>query len=445
MQFIEQQCDRCGLCLVHCPELNLSDEDARTAIDELIEGTDGALARRVLSECSSCFSCNTYCPTDAGPYYLVLSRFNDLYHRRGASPIYRYVCPNMKENAWTTLNVLASPAERGAFSRWHRDLDTPGGRPLIIGNYAHLFPHIFDSPLFDSFTLLDPIEHWESGAYLTQAGYVDVVQDIGEAVRPFYDELASSETKPYLFTDAVILLMTRVFPENYRLTDEPLSFTHWLSDELWSGRITLTEKISMRLAVHDNCYAKVEGDNLFNAVREILTDTGAEVVELAHNRCDSLCCGFGRGAADIPKATVPFQIMKGAMKKLAEAEAVGADGLVTYCTGCMYLLWSARELTGSSLGIYHLVEPVTMAMGAYRYDDLHRQRERAWDIIAQITYFYIKSLFQSRFFIGDVTRIEYRPDHMPSLPLLSLIRKILSSTPARRIFALGFRWMTKLF
>jgi heterodisulfide reductase subunit B len=430
---------------VRCPELSLSEEDARRAVDELIAGADGPLAKRVLADCASCFSCNTYCPTDAGPYYLVLSRFNDLYKRRGASPIYRYVCPNMKQNAWSTLNVLASPGERGAFSRWHRDLERPGKRPLVIGNYAHLFPHIFESPLFDSFTLLDPIEHWESGAYLTQAGYIEVVREIGEAVRPFYDELASGETTPFLLTDSVILLMTRIFPDNYRLTEEPISFTHWLSDELWSGRIELTEKISLRLAVHDNCYAKVEGDSLFDAVRAILADTGAEVVELAHNRCDSLCCGFGRGAADIPKVSVPFKIMKGAMRKLAEAEESGADGLVTYCTGCMYLLWSARELTGSRLGVYHLVEPVTMAMGAYPYDDLARQRERAWDIIAQITYFYIKSLFQSRFFIGDVKKSEYRPDHVPSLPLLSFLRIILSFSPVRRIFALGFRWMTKLF
>jgi len=445
VQFKEEQCDRCGLCLARCPELDFSDEEARTAVEELIAGTDGPLARRVLSSCASCFSCNTYCPTDAGPYYLVLERFNDLYKKRGASPIYRYVCPNMKQNAWTTLNVLASPAERGAFSRWHRDLDTTGKRPLIIGNYAHLFPHILDSPLFDSFTLLDPIEHWESGAYLTQAGYVGVVQDIGEAVRPFYDELASGETTPYILTDAVVLLMTRIFPENYRLTESPLSFTHWLSDELWSGRIELPEKISMRLAVHDSCYAKAEGDKLFDAVREILADTGAEVVEMAHTRCDSLCCGFGRGAADIPKVSVPFKIMKGAMRKLAEAEDAGADGLVTYCTGCMYLLWSARELTGSSLGVYHLVEPVTMAMGAYRYDDLSRQRERAWDIIAQITYFYMKSLFQPRFFIGDVTKSEYRPDHVPSLPLLKFLRTALSFTLTRKLFAFGFRQMTKLF
>jgi hypothetical protein len=86
-----------------------------------------------------------------------------------------------------------------------------------------------------------------------------------------------------------------------------------------------------------------------------------------------------------------------------------------------------------------------MAIGAYKHSDLSRQRERAWDIVAQITYFYMKSLFQPRFFIGDVTKSEYRPDHVPSLPLLKFLRAVLSFNLARKIFAFGFRQMTKLF
>ncbi len=169
----------------------------------------------------------------------------------------------------------------------------------------------------------------------------------------------------------------------------------------------------MKLAVHDNCYAKACGKPLYDAARRILRRRGHaswSCRTIATNRTAAVSA---RGAADIPKATIPFEIMKGAMRKIREAEEVSADGLVTYCTGCMYLLWAARELWGSKVAVYHLVEPVTMAMGAYKYADLARQRERAWDIIALITVSYAKSFFQRRFFIGDPADIRYRPEGKP--------------------------------
>ena len=430
---------------------------AKNAITELISGTEGKNAKKVLSKCSSCFSCNTFCKKSADPYYLILERWNDLYKQTGAPPIFKFVCPNQKHNAWTMLNSLATKDELNLFATWEaneRDIINATAKPrtkkpLILGNYGHLFPHITDSPLFDNFDIIDPIGHWESGAYLTQAGYSEVVENIGGMVRDFYDSLGDGEI--YILTDAVNLLMNDLKPDIYGIEADTHSFTYTLRDavggkETVFGKVEFTKKLSMKLAIHDSCYAKAGGDEIFDAAREIVKATGAEVVELEHIRYDSLCCGFGRGAAAIPKVKVPFEIMKGAMRKLREAEDAGADGLVTYCTGCMYLLWSARELMGSSLGIYHISEPVTMAIstGKYKYHDLTRQVERAWDIIAQITYTYTKSLFQGKFKIGDVTDNRYEPVVVRAYPILRLIRAGLSIGVVRWAYALGFRVLTRV-
>jgi Fe-S oxidoreductase len=417
---------------------------ARRAITELVEGTRGSGARAVLSACSSCFTCNTVCPTTADPYFLILERWDELYRGRGAPAIYRFVCPNQKDNIWTNLSILATGEERALFGRWRDNMDRPGKRPLVLGNYGHLFPHIVDSPLFDDFTIIDPIGHWECGAYLTQAGYLGEVEKIARAVHGPLNAYGDREI--VVLTDAVRLLLNRFIPEQFGLSFSPRfsSFTRWLRDSLDSGAIRPKQKVDLRLAVHDSCYAKAEGAPLFDAAREVLAHTGARLVELAHNREASYCCGFGRGAADIPKHAVPFEIMKGAIRKIREAEAVGADGLVTYCTGCMYLLWAARELSGTKVAVYHLVEPVTMALGAYRYADLARQRERAWDIIALITLAYAKSFVQRRFFIGDPADVRYRPDEIPRGIAVKVLRRLFSLTPARAAYAAGFRAALRL-
>ncbi|MBW2636850.1 MAG: hypothetical protein JRC86_04900, partial [Deltaproteobacteria bacterium] len=58
---------------------------------------------------------------------------------------------------------------------------------------------------------------------------------------------------------------------------------------------------------------------------------------------------------------------------------------VSYCSGCIYLLWAARELLESKIDVYHIIEVVRMAMGeTINYPDDHV--ERAWDIIAIINY-----------------------------------------------------------
>ena len=74
--FIEERCNLCGECLTRCPEMRLSGPEAAAEIQRLISGEE---SQHVLSRCSSCFSCETFCPQNCHPYHLVLQRWNDLY------------------------------------------------------------------------------------------------------------------------------------------------------------------------------------------------------------------------------------------------------------------------------------------------------------------------------------------------------------------------------
>ncbi len=81
----------------------------------------------------------------------------------------------------------------------------------------------------------------------------------------------------------------------------------WLAESLREGRIVPKRPVNLTLAVHDNCYAKAWGKPLYDAAREVLTHTGARVVELPHNRDESYCCGFGGTRPISPNTPSPLR------------------------------------------------------------------------------------------------------------------------------------------
>ncbi len=101
--FQEKRCDRCGECLIRCPELQLPELEAKAEVERLIRG-EGTPA--TLTKCSSCLSCNSYCPQDCGPYELILSRWNDRYQRLGSPAMWKFICPNQTTHLWSTLHAI---------------------------------------------------------------------------------------------------------------------------------------------------------------------------------------------------------------------------------------------------------------------------------------------------------------------------------------------------
>jgi len=202
--------------------------------------------------------------------------------------------------------------------------------------------------------------------------------------------------------------------------------------------------LRMTVTVHDNCYSKVHGGMYWDEPREILRQCGCTILEMRHIKKDALCCGFGAGASWVKNMSIPFDIISEGTKKIREAEETGAEALVSYCSGCIYLLWAARELIGSKIKIYHLLEVVRMAMGEQLNYPADHER-RAWDVIAIITYQLALSLFQGNFFIK---RIRYDKDTDTFSPgnrtLLRALRRLLEVPMLRKGYAQSFRLLMPL-
>ncbi len=440
--FREDLCTRCGICFNKCPVLELPIEEAKKEIIRLIEGKQ---SKYVLSKCNTCFSCNLYCPENANPYQLILERWNDLYNKRGVPPLYTFVCPTRQGNIWQLLNVFLSTQEKKWILKWMNNTPQSNDIVLLIGNYTHLFPFIIGgSKILDYFTPVDLIDQWEGGAYLYQGGYLDLVQKIAYRTKQDFDEWNTKNIVAAL--DAVEYIFQEAHPKHMNIEHQQSfsSLQQWLLDNIKSEELKIENPLNMAITVHDNCYSKVLGGKYWNIAREILKKCGCEIKEMRHNKEDSLCCGFGAGASWVKNISIPFDIIHEGIKKFREAEETGANALVSYCGGCIYLLWATKELMGSKIDLFHIIEVVRMAMGEkLDYPQVHI--ERAWDIIAIITYVWILSLLQKRFYIKKITYDQNKSTFRPkNFYLLKFIRNAFKSSLMKKIFRKIFLLLTKL-
>ena len=440
--FREDLCNLCGICLHKCPVLRLPLDETKKEMKNLIDGKDSKYA---LYRCTTCFSCNLYCPQEANPYQLILERWNDLYKKRGAPPIYRFVIPTMDSNIWQMLNIFLSNQERRWIFKWMHTIPKPDETPLLIGNYTHLFPFIIGgSKLLENFKPIDRIDQWEGGAYLYQGGYLDVVKKISERTKEDFDSWGVKNVAATL--DAVEYIFKEVHPNEMGVIHNQnfINFNQWLLDKLKSKEIDIKHKLGLSVTVHDNCYSKASNGAYWEPPREILELCGCQIVEMKHNRKDSLCCGFGSGASWIKNISIIFDIISDGMKKFKEAEETGAEALVSYCCGCIYLLWATKELLRSKINIYHIIEIVRLAMGE-KMNFPQNNIKRAWDIIAIITYSLFLSFLKKNFYIN---RITYDKDLSTFRPkkyrILRLIRYIMDFPLMKTIFSYLFQLLRVL-
>jgi Fe-S oxidoreductase/nitrate reductase gamma subunit len=139
-------------------------------------------------------------------------------------------------------------------------------------------------------------------------------------------------------------------------------YTQLLRDLVASGSLKFERPLNVTVTYHDPCYLG-RHNQVFNAPREVIgAIPGVQMVEMAHNRENSLCCGGGGDRiwqedldADVKMSEI----------RIREAEATGAEILITACPLCLIMLEDARKTTGleDSLRVMDLNELVAMALG----------------------------------------------------------------------------------
>jgi Fe-S oxidoreductase len=150
------------------------------------------------------------------------------------------------------------------------------------------------------------------------------------------------------------------YPE-FMVRFEVVHISELLLELMQAGRLQLSGRYAKRVTYHDPCYLG-RHNGIYDEPRELLRRVpGLELVEMADCRKDSLCCGGGGGRIwmDTPKSE------RFADLRIAQAQAVGAEVLVTACPYCVSNFEESRLSLSdeASLEVKELTEVIWQALG----------------------------------------------------------------------------------
>jgi Fe-S oxidoreductase/nitrate reductase gamma subunit len=122
----------------------------------------------------------------------------------------------------------------------------------------------------------------------------------------------------------------------------PRHYTLLLRELIAAGKLSFREGAATTVTYHDPCYLG-RYNQIFDEPREIIRAIpGMNLVEMTHCGADSLCCGGGGGRM--------WQDLRGEVKmsdvRIREADATGAQILITACPLCRIMLEDARKAAG---------------------------------------------------------------------------------------------------
>ncbi len=139
---------------------------------------------------------------------------------------------------------------------------------------------------------------------------------------------------------------------------EAVHISEVLSESVEEGKLEFDHEVNLRVTWHDSCHMGRAG-GIYEPPREVLTAIpGLELVEMEHNREHGLCCGGVLSLIDNPEAAK----IAGDMR-LSEADAVGAEAIVSTCPCCQVQLRVSVEKTGRDLPVMDFGGLVAQGLG----------------------------------------------------------------------------------
>lgn len=140
---------------------------------------------------------------------------------------------------------------------------------------------------------------------------------------------------------------------------ETMHYSEVLAERVASGDLELTHPVRRTVTWHDSCHIGRAG-GIYEPPRELLKAIpGVELREMEYNREQAHCCGSVLSLLEDPDGAA---LHIGA-KRLKEAEATGAQALVTACPCCEVQFRVTANKTGSPLQVLDLARVAAEALG----------------------------------------------------------------------------------
>ncbi|MFH1081931.1 MAG: (Fe-S)-binding protein, partial [Pseudomonadota bacterium] len=298
--------------------------------------------------CTTCRACLEVCPV-YGAAFEVVTKKRVLAVEEGTQvptllnqtleKLFKYNNPwessKKKRGAWADGLELADLTKRGA----EADLCYFVGCTTSFDDTAQIIARSFSRILQIAdvnFGILGKKEPC-CGDIARRVGELGLFEEQKEGCEELFDKYDISEvvtSSPHCF---------HTFKNEYR--EAPFSARHYtlvLRELMAQGKLQFKKKVEATVTYHDPCYLG-RHNRIFDEPREIIRAIpGLRLVEMTHHRVDSLCCGGGGGRM--------WQDLDGEVKmsevRVREAEATGAEILITACPLCLIMLEDARKAAG---------------------------------------------------------------------------------------------------
>jgi Fe-S oxidoreductase len=302
------KCDLCGDCLVNCRYVNYDRDRAVADIRLLMEGKDA----EILTKCTTCLACGSYCPTGADPADLIF---------------------RMQEKIGTSPVVLVGKLAREALVRAIEEGEDPvqiiPGDPdkpaLSLDSFRfENFPEgTFESQLFRGLAIV------RGGQYASLVGYVhmggaSLVEKYGQRV---LDNLASlGKDIVYIHNEGFVLAHVKAKEYGFKVPFKYMHLFEYLRDYLRVHKKSVA-RLNTKVAYQANCGTRwiPEYDTLLD---EIFKLVGVERPNREYERLNALCCS---GPLIYTNRELAVDIQK---RNFEDAIAAGAEAIITSCPVC---------------------------------------------------------------------------------------------------------------
>lgn len=377
-------CMRCGRCVAACPSAGAGEPFAPRDFVQAMRrklweensqwGDIRFLSRDEKSDvdekfwyCTTCRACLEVCPVYGAAFEAVLKRRIDAVEEGTDVPklmnqtlekIFKYDNPwessKKQRGAWADELDLVNLTKRGA----EADLCYFVGCTTSFDDTAQGIALAFSQILQKAgirFGILGKKEPC-CGDIARRSGELGLFVEQMEKNIDLFDKYGITEvvtSSPHCF---------HTFHNEY--TDAPFNARHYtllLKELVENGKLRFKNGKAATVTYHDPCYLG-RYNRIFEEPREILRSIpGLTLVEMEHSRADSLCCGGGGGRMwqDLPSGDTKMSEVR-----VREAEATGAEILVTACPLCRIMMEDARKAAGlnEKLQVMDLNELVLQSM-----------------------------------------------------------------------------------
>ncbi len=330
------RCSVCGFCQAVCPIYGLTRRPALNArgkmllLQEILKGQmelDQDLIE-TLFQCTGCASCADNCPAGVEVPEILRSVRQEMVAMGACHPAFS----GMNDVLQAKANIYAESDAPDYVEG--RKVNQPAEHVYFAGCVGAYREEEATAATLD---LLDRLE--VDYTLIDEICCTGILEDVGYAIHTAKADAIIDRVKA---TGARSLITA--CPYCYRTFRDKAPYKGLLESGIEIVHMTQFLKacdfgVTTDLVVtyHDPCDLGRHG-GVYEEPRATIRKIAKNFVEMEHHRAQSLCCGAGGGV----RGSYPANSIGMARRRLAEAEAIGADVVLTECNSCVHNLSNAK-------------------------------------------------------------------------------------------------------